>query len=97
MHTNKVLSSPKGIIDQLMRVKMTLRDVLYISYATPTGKLRSLVPETLGLATVEGDTAFVSLVILRSTRVRLSTLPFILFEYYQLHISPLHVRSCARW
>jgi hypothetical protein len=65
---------------------MTLDDVLYISYAVPAIKLRELVPEPLQLATLGKDIAFISIVILRSTRVRLKILPLIQFNYNQLNI-----------
>ena len=76
----------KSIISRLFCVKMTLRDVIYISYALPTRTLRPLVPDILPLATVEGDVAFISLVILRSTKVRLAAFPLLKFDYIQFNI-----------
>jgi hypothetical protein len=76
----------KSIISRLFCVKMTLRDVIYISYALPTRTLRPLVPDILPLATVEGDVAFISLVILRSTKVRLAAFPLLKFDYNQFNI-----------
>ena len=76
----------KSIISRLLCVKMTLRDVIYISYALPARTLQPLVPNVLRLATVEGDIAFISLVVLRSTRVRLSAFPLLKFNYNQFNI-----------
>ena len=42
----------KSIISRLLCVKMTLRDVIYISYALPARTLQPLVPNILRLATV---------------------------------------------
>lgn len=78
--------SKKSIINRLLYVRMTLNNVLYISYAVPAKQLRKLVPEQLQLATMDKDKAFISIVILRSTRVRLRNLPFIRFNYNQLNI-----------
>jgi hypothetical protein len=70
----------------LLCVRMTLRDVFYVSYVLPAKILQPLVPEALRLA-VRGDgAAFVSLVALRSTQVRLTSFPFIRFNYNQLNI-----------
>jgi hypothetical protein len=74
------------VLPRLLRVQMTLRDVLYISYAIPAGRLRPIVPDILPLATIGDDIAFISVVVLRSTRVRLSSLPFLRFNYDQLNI-----------
>lgn len=73
-------------MNRLLCVRMTLKDVLYISYDVPMTKLRKLVPEPLQLATLGKDMAFISIVVLRSTRVRLTTLPFLRFNYNQLNI-----------
>ena len=69
-----------------MRVAMTLCNVLYISYAVPERSLRDLVPDFIRLATLEKDIAFISIVVLRSTRVRINSLPFAHFNYNQLNI-----------
>jgi len=64
---------------------MTLCSVIYISYAVPVKILQPAVPGTLSLATM-GGIAFVSLVILRSSQVRLSFFPFLRFNYNQLNM-----------
>jgi len=69
-----------------MKVKMTLRDVFYISYAVPAARLNPIIPDVLPLATLDDDMAFISIVALQSTKVRLSLLPFLHFKYYQLNI-----------
>jgi hypothetical protein len=69
-----------------MNVRMTLRDVLYISYALPAERMRTLVPDNLTLATARDDMSFISIVALRSTQVRLSLMPFLRFDYQQLNI-----------
>jgi uncharacterized protein YqjF (DUF2071 family) len=80
-------SQPKGGAEnRFIKVQMTLRDVLYVSYSLPIEKLRTFVPDVLSLATVGGDRAFISIVALQSTRVRLSLLPFTQFKYNQLNI-----------
>ena len=73
-------------MNRFLCIRMTLDHVLYISYAVPAIKLRELVPEPLQLATLGKDIAFISIVILRSTRVRLKILPLIQFNYNQLNI-----------
>jgi hypothetical protein len=78
--------SKKSIMNRLLCVRMTLDNVLYISYAVPATELRKLVPEPLQLVTVGKDLAFISVVILRSTKVRLRLLPFLHFNYNQLNI-----------
>jgi len=74
------------MLTSLMTVLMTLCNVLYISYAIPARKLRALLPEFLKLATLEEDTAFLSIVVLQSTKVHLNSLPFARFNYNQLNI-----------
>jgi hypothetical protein len=69
-----------------LNVRMILRDVLYVSYAITAGRTRSLVPDILSLATVGDDMAFISIVVLRSTKVRMSLMPFLRFDYHQLNI-----------
>jgi len=86
VEVDKSISSESNILRKLFCVMMTLRDVLYISYTVPTARLRKLVPEPLQLATVGKDLAFISIVVLRSTRVRLRLLPFPRFNYKQLNI-----------
>jgi hypothetical protein len=49
-------------------------------------RMRSLVPEALEMAKAGDGMAFVSIVALRTTDVRLSLLPFIRFSYHQLNI-----------
>jgi uncharacterized protein YqjF (DUF2071 family) len=56
---------------------MSLHHVLYVSY---------LAPEALPLAVFDRDNAFVSVVTLQSTGVRLSSLPFPEFTYNQGNI-----------
>ena len=87
-HSNRrdASKAQKPLLSRLLCVKMTLRDVLYITYAIPVRKLRSLVPEILPVATIGDDIAFVSVVVLRSTKVRLSSMPFLQFEYQQLNV-----------
>jgi len=69
-----------------MRMAMTLRNVLYISYAVPAERLRPLVPDFISLATLDSDVAFLSIVVLRSTKVRINSLPFAHFNYNQLNL-----------
>jgi hypothetical protein len=88
MYTDDVnVSSPlENLLSRLLRVRMTLRDVLYISYAVPPGRMRALVPDILPLATAGDDMAFVSIVFLQSTQVRSGLLPFTSFNYCQLNV-----------
>ena len=69
-----------------LNVRMTLRDVLYVSYALPAGRMRNLIPDNLSLATAGDDMSFISIVALHSTQVRLNLLSFLRFKYYQLNI-----------
>ena len=80
------IPSKKSMMNRLLCVRMTLNNVVYISYAVPATKLRKIVPEPLQLATSGKDTAFISIVILRNTRVRLRILPLFRFNYSQLNI-----------
>ena len=73
-------------IRKIARVEMSLHHVLYVSYLVPESRVRQLVPEALPLAVVERDNVFISVVILQSTRVRLSSLPFPKFTYNQVNI-----------
>jgi uncharacterized protein YqjF (DUF2071 family) len=72
--------------DRFLRVEMTLRDVLYVSYAVQSGRLRHIVPRALRLATAGNDMAFISVVVLKSTRVRMNLMPFPRFNYNQLNV-----------
>ncbi|MFC1983237.1 DUF2071 domain-containing protein [Chloroflexota bacterium] len=65
---------------------MSLHHVLYVSYLVPESRVRGLVPEVLPLAVVDRDNVFVSIVILQSSGVRLSSLPFPKFTYNQVNI-----------
>jgi hypothetical protein len=76
----------KNIWSRLLCVRMTLWNVIYISYAVSTKILQPSVPSVLSLATVSDDIAFVSLVVLRSTQVRLSSCPVFKFSYNQCNI-----------
>lgn len=76
----------KNIWTRLLCVRMTLSNVIYISYAVPTRILQSSVPSVLSLNTVSDDIAFMSLVVLRSTQVRLSFFPMLKFGYNQCNI-----------
>ena len=69
-----------------IRVYMVLRDVLYLSYSLPAERIRPFVPELLPLATVADGTAFISIVVLQSTQVRVSLVPLLRFNYNQLNI-----------
>ncbi len=69
-----------------LRVEMLLRDVLYVSYLVHASRVRPMVPDILPLATLEGDNVFVSVVVLESTGVRLSYLPFPRFSYRQVNV-----------
>ena len=67
-------------------VEMGLRDMLYVSYLLPAGRLRPLLPTSLEPACVEGDTVFVSLVAFRGTTTALSVLPSPRFHFDQVNI-----------
>jgi hypothetical protein len=81
------LSIPgKSVSASLMRVAMQLRNVLYITYPVPEARLRALLPEFLKPAAPEKDNALISIVVLRCTKVRINSLPFVRFNYNQLNI-----------
>jgi hypothetical protein len=80
------METKTGIIRKLTRVEMSLHHVLYISYLVPELRVRQLVPEELPLAVVGRDKVFVSVVILQSSKVRLSSIPFPRFRYNQVNI-----------
>ncbi len=76
---------PEEAENRFVKVRMTLRDVLYVSYAVPIEKLSPIVPDMLSLATVD-DIAFISIVVLQSTQVRMNLVRFLRFNYNQLNI-----------
>jgi len=76
----------KSRLASLMTISMTLCNVLYISYAVPAKYLRAVLPEFIRLATLDEDIALLSIVVLQSTKVHLSSLPFARFNYNQLNI-----------
>jgi Uncharacterized conserved protein (COG2071) len=86
MSKNDFSVSQRGIGSRLLCVRMTLQDVIYVTYALHARTLQPLVPKALKLAAVGDDVAFISLVVLRSTRVRLSSLPVFRFNYKQFNI-----------
>jgi hypothetical protein len=81
------MGTQTSLVKKLTRVEMSLHHVLYVSYLVPESRVRGLVPESLTLAVVERDSVFVSVVILRSAGVRLSSLPFLKFNYNQVNKS----------
>lgn len=86
MNKNNSPVSKKSIWSRLLCVRMILRDVIYVTYALPAKILQPLVPKALKLATVGDDVAFISLVALQSTRVRLPSFPILKFNYNQFNI-----------
>jgi uncharacterized protein YqjF (DUF2071 family) len=96
MNANNAMMTRKSIWSSLLRVKMILRDVCYVSYALPAKILRPMVPGALQMATVGDDTAFISLVALRSTQVRLSTFPVFKFNYNQFNIRTYVIDPVSR-
>jgi hypothetical protein len=86
MGKSESMMTLKNIRSQLLAVRMTLRNVFYVSYALPSKNLQPLVPTVLKLATVADNMAFISLVALRSTKVRFSYFPVFSFNYNQFNI-----------
>jgi uncharacterized protein YqjF (DUF2071 family) len=86
MNKNGSPELQRSIWSHLLCVKITLRDVIYVTYALPAKILRPLVPDALQLETVSNNIAFISLVALKSTRTRLVSLPFFRFNYNQFNI-----------
>ncbi len=82
----KSLSTKRGVWFRLFVVRMTLRNIIYISYALPAETLQPLVSDGLHLATIGDQKAFVSLVALQSTYVRLTAFPVFRFHYFQFNI-----------
>lgn len=80
------MGTQMSFVRRLMRIEMSLRHVIYISYLVPQSRVRELVPRGLPLAVVDNDNVFISVVILQSTGVRLSSLPFPKFTYNQVNI-----------
>jgi hypothetical protein len=74
-----------AFLANLTRIDMTLHNVIYISYALPEKELRPLVPHQLHLTKI-GDSAFLSIVLLRSEAVRSYIMPFPRFTYEQINI-----------
>jgi uncharacterized protein YqjF (DUF2071 family) len=96
MNANNSVIMRKSIWSSLLCVRMTLRDVCYVSYALPSKILRSIVPKALQMATAGDDMAFISLVALRSTQVRLSTFPVFKFNYNQFNIRTYVIDPVSR-
>lgn len=88
--------SKNNIWSRLLSVRMVLRDVVYITYAVPAKMLQPLVPNALQLATVADHIAFISLVVLRSTRVRLNSFPILRFNYNQFNIRTYVIDPVSR-
>jgi hypothetical protein len=86
MNENDSPVSKKSLWSRLLSFKMILRDVIYVTYALHARTLQPLVPNVLQLSTVGGDITFISLVVLRSNRVRLGSFPVFNFNYNQLNI-----------
>ena len=84
--SNAAMGTQTSLLRKIARVEMSLHHVLYISYLLPKSRVRKLVPEELPLAVVDSDYVFVSVVILQSSGVRLSSLPFPKFTYNQVNI-----------
>ena len=74
------------IINRMCCIKMLLNNVVYVSYMVPAERIFHLVPDKLPLAMVDGDKAFISIVLLRCRDVHLASLPFPRFDYYQLNV-----------
>jgi hypothetical protein len=80
------METKTGLISKLARVEMSLHHVLYISYLVPESRVRQFVPGELPLAVVGRNKVFLSVVILQSSEVRLSLMPFPRFRYNQVNI-----------
>jgi hypothetical protein len=65
---------------------MNLRNVLYISYLLPEARVRPVVPANLPLDTWDSVGVFVSIVSMSCRSVRLSYLPWPVFNYNQLNL-----------
>jgi hypothetical protein len=86
MGKSESMKTRNSIWSRLLSVRMTLQNVFYVSYSLPSKKLQPLVPNALELAAVGNNMAFISLVALRSARVRVSSFPVIRFNYNQFNI-----------
>jgi len=73
------------MLERFGTVSTLLKDLLYISYLVPSSRLRPLVPSSLPLRTVGGDT-FISLVVMRNTDVGPVWLPWPRQYYNQMNI-----------
>jgi hypothetical protein len=73
-------------MENLARVTMLLRNVVYISYLVPVSRVRPFVPKIIKPAIVEEDRIFVSVVLLQCMNVRLAYLPFPRFHYNQVNV-----------
>ena len=74
------------LLNRLLRIEMILKDVLYLSYLVPANDVRPWVPEALNLATLDGDRAFFSVVMLRCCHVHATYFPLPRFNYEQINI-----------
>jgi hypothetical protein len=79
-------SGGMALSKRFMSVEMLLSDMLYVSYLVPGSRVRSLVPDSLPLATVDGTHVFVSLVIFRGKTAALSLLPSPRFPFDQVNV-----------
>lgn len=74
------------LIHRLMRIDMALEHVLYLTYEVPATVLRPFVPASLPLATAGDCRAFLSVVLLRCSRVHAACFPLLQFAYRQINI-----------
>jgi hypothetical protein len=75
-----------GILNRWLRIEMKLQHVLYVTFALPAQRVRPLIPSVLSLSVNGTNTAFISVVVLRSRAVHLAALPFPRFSYDQINV-----------
>jgi hypothetical protein len=73
-------------VNKLLCVRMTLNNVIYISYLLPFERVRPLVPAILPLAVIDGGFVFVSVVVIHCSGVHLRYVPVPRFDYNQFNI-----------
>jgi hypothetical protein len=75
-----------NLLEKLLKIRMHLYHVLYVSYLLPVSNIGPHIPGKITLNTFEPDKVFVSIVCMKCANVRLSQLPWPSFNYDQLNI-----------
>lgn len=74
------------ILKSAYTVEMQIRNIFYISYLVPIGRMRSAVPQVLPLAEVADGQVFLSAVFMNCNEVGWGLVPYPRFNYEQVNL-----------